>query len=134
MGGGDGLLADLVLPEAPKGIVLFAHGSGSSRHSPRNQQVARALNQRGLGTLLLDLLLADEELERSNVFDIALLTERLVAATRWTRTEASLDQLSVGYFGASTGAAAALAAALSSASRSWLWSPVEDDRTWRPSG
>ena len=90
---------------------MFAHGSGSSRHSPRNRQVARALNERGLATLLLDLLTVEEELDRANVFDIGLLAERLVAATRWARAEPPLAELRVGYFGASTGAGAALSAA-----------------------
>jgi putative phosphoribosyl transferase len=106
-----GLTGDLTLPDSPHGIVLFAHGSGSSRQSHRNQQVAQALNQHGLATLLLDLLLPDEELERANVFDIGLLTERLVTATRWAREQPALSPLATGYFGASTGAAAALAAA-----------------------
>jgi putative phosphoribosyl transferase len=110
-GGGVELIGDLVLPEAAEGLVVFAHGSGSSRHSPRNRQVARALNERGLGTLLLDLLTVDEELDRSNVFDIALLGNRLVAATRWAGQEPLVASLSVGYFGASTGAGAALWAA-----------------------
>ena len=105
------MLGDLVLPESAQGLVVFAHGSGSSRQSPRNRQVARALNERRLGTLLLDLLTVEEELNRANVFDIALLTERLVAATRWAQTEPQLAGLRIGYFGASTGAGAALRAA-----------------------
>ena len=110
-GGRVELIGDLVLPDAAEGLVVFAHGSGSSRHSPRNRQVARALNERRLGTLLLDLLTVEEELDRSNVFDIGLLAERLVAATRWARREPRLASLPVGYFGASTGAGAALWAA-----------------------
>ena len=110
-GGRVELIGDLVLPDAAEGVVVFAHGSGSSRHSPRNRQVARALNDRRLGTLLLDLLTVDEELDRSNVFDIGLLADRLVAATRWARREPRLASLPVGYFGASTGAGAALWAA-----------------------
>jgi putative phosphoribosyl transferase len=106
-----GIAGDLVLPESAQGLVVFAHGSGSSRHSPRNRQVARALNRCCLGTLLLDLLTVEEELERANVFDIELLAERLIAATRWARREPQLAELPVGYFGASTGAAAALWAA-----------------------
>ena len=110
LGGGE-IVGDLVLPEAAQGLILFAHGSGSSRHSPRNRQVARALNERQLGTLLLDLLTVEEELDRANVFDIGLLAERLVAATRWAQREPQIAKLPVGYFGASTGAGAALSAA-----------------------
>jgi putative phosphoribosyl transferase len=91
--------------------VIFAHGSGSSRFSVRNRQVGEALCDHAIGTLLLDLLRPDEEGERANVFDIELLSERLAAATRWTRDQAELAALPVGYFGASTGAAAALRAA-----------------------
>ncbi len=105
------IVADLVLPELARGLVVFAHGSGSSRHSPRNRWVARTLNERGLATLLLDLLTVEEELERANVFDIDLLAWRLVAATRWAQGQPRLAELAVGYFGASTGAGAALWAA-----------------------
>ena len=105
------LVGDLEIPEPARGLVVFAHGSGSSRHSPRNRYVAARLGERGLATLLLDLLTPDEELDRARVFDIPLLAERLVAATRWTRTDAQVAALSVGYFGASTGAGAALWAA-----------------------
>ena len=91
--------------------MIFAHGSGSSRLSPRNVQVASALNGARLATLLFDLLTEDEALERHNVFDIGLLGDRLVAATRWARDDAELAALPIGYFGASTGAAAALCAA-----------------------
>lgn len=105
------IVGDLALPEPARGLVVFAHGSGSSRFSPRNRQVARALNERGLATLLLDLLRRDEERDRGHVFDIALLTSRLLAATRWTQTEPDLVGLPIGYFGASTGAAAAISAA-----------------------
>lgn len=104
------LEAHLHLPSAG-GVVLFAHGSGSSRHSPRNRAVARVLQQAGLGTLLLDLLSAEEELDRRAVFDIELLASRLLSATRWLRSEHSQAPHPVGYFGASTGAAAALWAA-----------------------
>jgi putative phosphoribosyl transferase len=90
--------------------VIFAHGSGSSRHSPRNVQVAGALNAAGLETLLFDLLTSDEESDRANVFDIPLLAERLEAATAWLLGETGQDR-AIGYFGASTGAAAALWAA-----------------------
>ncbi len=111
----DPALADradpLVLPESATVLVVFAHGSGSSRHSPRNRQVARALNDRRLATLLLDLLTADEERDRANVFDVGLLAGRLVAATRWAQRQPRVTELRVGYFGASTGAAAALSAA-----------------------
>jgi len=110
-GGGLELLGDLVVPESPGGLVVFAHGSGSSRHSPRNRLVARGLNERRLATLLLDLLTVDEELDRANVFDISLLAARLVAATRWAQEEPAVASLPVGYFGASTGAGAALCAA-----------------------
>ena len=101
----------LTLPEAATGIVVFAHGSGSSRHSPRNRYVAEILNEAGLGTLLFDLLTADEECDRANVFDIGLLARRLVDATSWLRGQRGLERLPIGYFGASTGAAAALWAA-----------------------
>lgn len=101
----------ITLPPWARGIVLFAHGSGSSRLSPRNQQVARALNEAGLGTLLFDLLTEDEALDRSHVFDIPLLARRLATATRWLREQRPYAHLKVGYFGASTGAAAALVAA-----------------------
>ncbi len=102
---------DLRLPDPVSGLVLFAHGSGSSRRSPRNRQVAEDLNQAGFATLLFDLLTADEEADRANVFDIGLLAERLLAATRWVTAQPELADLPLGYFGASTGAAAALVAA-----------------------
>jgi putative phosphoribosyl transferase len=105
------LLGDLNLPAHAKGIVVFAHGSGSSRQSPRNRFVARALNMDGFATLLFDLLTPQEELRRANVFDVELLGERLVGATGWLRSRADVERLPVGYFGASTGAAAALWAA-----------------------
>jgi pimeloyl-ACP methyl ester carboxylesterase len=101
----------LTVPERPAGIVVFAHGSGSSRHSPRNRYVASALNRAGLGTLLFDLLTAEEELDRANVFDTELLAGRLAAATDWLRDQLHTPGVPVGYFGASTGAAAALWAA-----------------------
>ncbi len=101
----------LTLPERASGLVIFAHGSGSSRRSPRNQFVASVLNAAGLATLLFDLLTPDEELDRSNVFDIALLADRLIGVTTWARSDRSSAQLRTGYFGASTGAAAALWAA-----------------------
>lgn len=101
----------LELPPGPLGIVLFAHGSGSSRHSPRNNYVARVLHEKGIGTLLMDLLTVSEDLDYQTRFDIALLTHRLLVATRWVRLETATRQLPIGYFGASTGAAAALQAA-----------------------
>ena len=109
--GGATLAGTLTVPEQAAGIVLFAHGSGSSRHSPRNRFVAGILNRNGMATLLFDLLTAAEEHERRNVFDIALLAGRLVGATRWVREQPGTAGLPVGYFGASTGAAAALWAA-----------------------
>lgn len=105
----------LTLPPRPTGVVLFAHGSGSSRHSPRNRSVALALNRAGLGTLLLDLLTPEEERDRANVFDIGLLARRLLAGTRWVSDDPSTKDLEVGYFGASTGGGAALWAAAESA-------------------
>jgi putative phosphoribosyl transferase len=101
----------LSVPESPAGMVVFAHGSGSSRHSPRNRFVAEVLNRARLGTLLFDLLTRDEEMDRANVFDIGLLAGRLAEVTVWLRDEPALGRLPVGYFGASTGAAAALWAA-----------------------
>ncbi|MGA8296735.1 MAG: dienelactone hydrolase family protein [Acidimicrobiales bacterium] len=101
----------LLVPEAAQAVVVFAHGSGSSRHSPRNQYVAGILNAAGLGTLLFDLLTVSEETDRSNVFNIGLLGGRLVAVTRWLREQPETNRLEIGYFGASTGAAAALWAA-----------------------
>jgi putative phosphoribosyl transferase len=106
-----GILGEVVVPPRAKGLVAFAHGSGSSRFSPRNQSVAGALNERGFATLLLDLLRADEEQDRANVFDISLLSPRLVQATEWAHEQPDLAALPIGYFGASTGAAAALSAA-----------------------
>jgi putative phosphoribosyl transferase len=108
---------DLTLPDAPAGLVVFAHGSGSSRHSPRNRQVAAALLDRSLATLLLDLLTEAEERDRANVFNIELLAGRLGAATRWADAQADLARLPTGYFGASTGAAAALWAAAEAGER-----------------
>jgi len=110
-----GLDADLTLPPDAAGIILFAHGSGSSRHSPRNRSVAGVLNDGGFGTLLLDLLThAEEQVDlrtRHLRFDIGLLAGRLIEATEWVRREPELGTLPIGYFGASTGAAAALVAA-----------------------
>jgi putative phosphoribosyl transferase len=104
----DGLLG---IPPGALGIVIFAHGSGSGRLSPRNNHVAAALRQAGLATFLLDLLKPEEESDRRNVFDIELLAERLALATRWVCRKPEFSGLKAGYFGASTGAAAALRAA-----------------------
>jgi putative phosphoribosyl transferase len=106
-----GLEGTLTLPLGTRAVVVFAHGSGSSRLSPRNARVAEALRERGLGTLLFDLLTEEEAADRGNVFDIPLLAERLMLATRWLGEQKSAKGLAVGYFGASTGAAAALVAA-----------------------
>jgi len=105
------LAGTLVVPSDPVGTVVFAHGSGSSRHSPRNRYVAGVLNEAGLATLLIDLLTVDEELDRANVFDVELLAGRLSDATRWVHHVPQLAALPTGFFGASTGAAAALWAA-----------------------
>ncbi|MFD5424928.1 phosphoribosyltransferase family protein [Streptomyces sp. NPDC127084] len=102
------LAGELTLPGDAAAVVMFAHGSGSSRHSPRNRSVARALNRAGLGTLLFDLLTEPEAADRANVFDIEILARRLADATHWLRTRTPVP---IGYFGASTGAAAALWAA-----------------------
>ncbi|MFB6978322.1 alpha/beta family hydrolase [Streptomyces scopuliridis] len=105
---GRGLPGNLTLPDGAPGVVVFAHGSGSSRHSPRNRAVAARLNRAGLGTLLFDLLTPEEERDRANVFDIPLLARRLTLVTAWLGAEHALP---VCYFGASTGAAAALLSA-----------------------
>ncbi len=102
---------ELVLPPSAKGAVLFAHGSGSSRFSPRNSYVAKVLQERGVGTLLFDLLTREEDQDYQTRFDIALLTQRLLAATAWLKDSPETQTLKLGYFGASTGAAAALQAA-----------------------
>ncbi|MDB1087586.1 phosphoribosyltransferase family protein [Streptomyces sp. ACA25] len=109
--GGVELGGELVVPEDATAVVVFVHGSGSSRHSPRNRYVAALLNEAGLGTLLFDLLTEEEAQDRANVFDTALLAERLAQVTRGLRAEPAVEGLPVGYFGASTGAAAALWAA-----------------------
>jgi len=105
------LAGELVTPASSAGVVIFAHGSGSSRRSPRNIQVARVLNQAGLATLLFDLLTPAEGANRAKVADISLLGARLTAATEWLSGEVDIGSLSLGYFGASTGVAAALWAA-----------------------
>ncbi|MCJ8506044.1 dienelactone hydrolase family protein [Kocuria flava] len=109
--GGAELEGHLVLPRPGAGVVVFAHGSGSSRHSPRNRYVAEVLQGAGLGTLLLDLLTPREEADRANVFDIGLLAQRLGAATAWLQQLPAAASSPVGWFGASTGAGAALWAA-----------------------
>ena len=101
----------LEIPERATGLVLFAHGSGSSRHSPRNNYVAGVLRQAGIGTLLMDLLTPEEDLDYAQRFDIGLLTQRLLAAANWVGVQESTRNLLLGFFGASTGAAAALEAA-----------------------
>lgn len=105
------LEGELVIPPKAKGLVIFAHGSGSSRHSPRNKFVAQKLRKSSLATLLVDLLSEEEDSEYQSRFDIALLTERLVAITDWATHHEQTEDLSIGYFGASTGAAAAIMAA-----------------------
>ena len=107
----------LHLPAAASALVVFAHGSGSSRFSPRNMAVARALNGQGIATLLFDLLTPDEEQNRANVFDIPLLAERLIVVVGWIDRQPELARLPLGLFGASTGAAAALVAAARLGSR-----------------
>lgn len=109
--GPHGLAGILGIPEGAAGIVIFAHGSGSGRLSPRNNEVAAGLREAGFATLLLDLLSPEEERDRRNVFDIPLLASRLSEAADWTRDRRELDTLPIGYFGASTGAAAALVSA-----------------------
>src|SRR5688500_12554455 len=109
------LHGDLILPSAAGGLVIFAHGSGSSRHSPRNRHVAEHLHEAGLGTLLFDLLSQDEEREDQYTghlrFDIGLLADRLARVTAWAAEDEQTAELAVGYFGASTGGGAALVAA-----------------------
>jgi len=109
------LSGNLTIPQDTVALVLFAHGSGSSRHSPRNQFVARTLNDAGLGTLLFDLLTPDEEsidtYTREHRFNIGLLAQRLVHATKWAKQQEETRDLRVGYFGSSTGGGAALVAA-----------------------
>jgi putative phosphoribosyl transferase len=101
----------LVLPDQARGIVIFAHGSGSSRFSPRNRFVAEVLHNSGIGTLLFDLLTPEEDQVYENRFNIDLITERLLKATEWLARQEEVQGVSFGYFGASTGAAAALEAA-----------------------
>ncbi|GAB2660672.1 dienelactone hydrolase family protein [Flavihumibacter cheonanensis] len=102
---------ELMIPEQAGGVVIFSHGSGSSRMSPRNRLMAGYLHQHKIGTLLFDLLTWEEDLLYQNRFDIALLTNRLIGATQWLESLPFMQELSIGYFGASTGAASALNAA-----------------------
>lgn len=108
---GGELIGDLIAPASPRGLVVFAHGSGSSRHSVRNRQVAESLRSSGLATLLLDLLTVEEDLDRSTRFDIDKLSERLVVTIDRLGMDADVGSLPMGLFGASTGAAGALVAA-----------------------
>jgi len=113
--GRDSIYGDLNIPVGSRSVILFAHGSGSSRHSPRNKYVAEVLNQAGFSTLLLDLLTADEErIDQQTAhlrFDIELLADRLISGTDWLGARPGLEMRHIGYLGASTGAAAALVAA-----------------------
>lgn len=111
IGAGSGLMAILGVPHDARGLVIFAHGSGSGRLSPRNNHVAACLRKDGMATLLLDLLAPDEEQDRHNVFDIALLAARLCVAVDWAAAHPPIGHLRPGYFGASTGGGAALRAA-----------------------
>jgi putative phosphoribosyl transferase len=111
------LEGDLELPPTARGIIVFAHGSGSSRHSPRNRQVALGLREEGWGMLLFDLLTTREDVSPEARFDIPLLGRRLVVATTWLTRRPEAEHLPLGYFGASTGAAAALIAAASLGAR-----------------
>jgi len=109
--GGATIEGMLEIPERAVGLVLFAHGSGSSRHSPRNNYVASVLRQAGVATLLMDLLTPEEDRDVAQRFDIGLLTQRLLDAARWAGLQTATRELPLGFFGASTGAAAALEAA-----------------------
>lgn len=109
--GGITLEGNLVIPPETRTAVIFAHGSGSSRHSPRNRFVASVLQEAGIGTLLFDLLTREEDTVYENRFNIELLTDRLEAATRWFREQPQASGFTIGYFGASTGTASALRAA-----------------------
>ena len=127
--GGAQLGGELSVPAGARGLVVFVHGSGSSRHSPRNRYVAGVLQAAGLATLLFDLLTRREELDRATVFDVGLLAGRLIELTSWVRAHPQCRGLRVGYFGASTGAAAALwaattdpaVAAVVPAVGGWIW-------------
>lgn len=109
--GGVKLDGELIIPEGARGLVIFSHGSGSSRHSPRNRFVAERLHQEKMATLLFDLLTEDEDEFRKNRFDIELLTTRLQKVTHWISQQNETHLLPIGYFGASTGAASALKSA-----------------------
>lgn len=102
------LEGSLEIPDGASGVILFVHGSGSSRHSPRNCYVAKVLRERGFGTLLMDLLTFEEDLDYEMRFNIDLLASRLLAATKWLQSQEKTRTLALGYFGASTGAAAAI--------------------------
>src|SRR6266705_2698989 len=132
--GGVTLEGDLNVPQDPRGVVLFAHGSGSSRHSPRNQHVAHVLQDASIATLLLDLLTEDEEsldVETAQLrFDIDLLTKRLLDTTAWLMQQPQIEDIKLGYFGASTGAAAALMAASKHREMSERLSAGADDLIW----
>lgn len=106
------LIGDLSIPKGAKSLIIFSHGSGSSRLSERNKQVASYLQKRGIATLLFDLLTYEEDLITANRFDIELLTERLIQVTKWLESYPATKELALGYFGASTGAASALSAAI----------------------
>jgi putative phosphoribosyl transferase len=112
-----GLGGNLNIPADPVALVIFAHGSGSGRFSPRNTRVAQGLNEHRVATLLLDLLTTTEEEDRTNVFDVPLLADRLRDAVRWASGQPDLARLPIGFFGASTGAAAAIVAAASLGNR-----------------
>jgi putative phosphoribosyl transferase len=105
------LFGSLHLPSGARGMIIFSHGSGSSRHSSRNQYVARVLEEGGMGTFLFDLLTEQEDAVYQNRFDISLLTQRLTYVTQWLQNLENISELPLGYFGASTGAASALGAA-----------------------
>lgn len=105
------VLGDLALPQQAKALIIFAHGSGSSRLSPRNQLVAHSLQSQSFGTLLFDLLSTEEDLNHANRFNISMLTKRLINVTEWVGLLNETKDLKLGYFGASTGAASALKAA-----------------------
>src|SRR6266498_490736 len=125
------LPGELTVPPDAVGIAVFAHGSGSTRLSPRNVAVARALNERGIATLLFDLLTPAEANDRGNVFDIDLLSDRLEAATRWATTGEGSAGIPVGLFGASTGAAPLWSSRRACRRESPLWSLAEGAPTWR---
>ncbi|MGM0588746.1 MAG: dienelactone hydrolase family protein [Bacteroidota bacterium] len=111
MANGQTLDGNLVIPDTPKGLVIFSHGSGSSRKSPRNRMVAAILQRSGFATLLFDLLTPEEDANHQIRFDINLLSRRLITATQWIRNQRDYKHWSIGYFGASTGAASAIRAA-----------------------